>query len=207
MAIRNFRWRWLTVCAIPGLALIWGVFAMLRPIDEVTLAIGEPYEQMRQHSRSTLPALESNANWGGYVSRPTRLRFTAPKYGFVTPAAKFLVVNYDRKGNVDSVTLSPQVTTLHLDEAMAILEDIQDQLRRGGWKPFREARSQPIEDTPTRRAEIRTCAAPTSYWQAENKYQVSLNIRCFRTEDHPNDERYLITLDLGPPVFDDSPTP
>jgi hypothetical protein len=88
---------------------------------------------------------------------------------------------------------------------MTVVVDLQDQLRRGGWKPFREARSQPIEDTPAKRTEIRKCSAPTSYWQADTKYQVSLNIRCFRSEDRPNDERDLITLDLGPPVFDDDP--
>jgi hypothetical protein len=87
--------------------------------------------------------------------------------------------------------------------AMALLVDLQDQFRRGGWRPFRAMRNRPIDDTPATRTEIQKCSAPTSYWQAGDKYQVSLNIRCFRSDDRPNDERYLITLDLGPVVFDD----
>ena len=205
MAIRKFGWRWFLACLGLGLIVMWGIYAMARPVDEVVLAIGEPYEQVRQQSRSTLPAIEPNANWGGYVSRPARLRFVDPRYGFVTPAAKFLAVHYDSKGNVDSVTLSPQVATLHLDDAMATLIDLQDQFRRGGWKPFRINRSPPIEDTRETRAQIRRCAAPTSYWQGGANYQVSLNIRCFRSDDRPNDERYLITLDLGTPVFGELP--
>jgi hypothetical protein len=30
-----------------------------------------------------------------------------------------------------------------------------------------------------------------------------LDIRCFRREGHPNEERYLITLDLGKPFISD----
>ena len=201
MTIRRFSWRF--ACLGLAITVLWGTYAMARPVDEVVLSIGESYEQVRRQSHSTLPAIEFNANWGGSVSRLTRLHFVDPQFGFVTPAAKFLAVHYDSAGNVDSVSLSPQAATLPLDDAMAILVDLQAQLRRGGWKPFRGERSQPIEDTPARRAEIRKCSAPTSYWQADTKYQVSLNIRCFRSEDRPTDERYLITLDLGPPVFDD----
>jgi hypothetical protein len=125
----------------------------------------------------------------------------------VTPTAKFLSLYADESGKVEAVTLSPQVDTLPLNEVMAVVIDLQDQFRRAGWKPFRVNRSPPIEDTPAMRAEIRNCNDPTSYWQADNRYQVALNVRCFRTENRPNDARFLITLDLGPPVFEDSLAP
>jgi hypothetical protein len=205
MEITKFSWRRFVACMGLGFIVTGGIYLMVRPVDEVVLAIGEPYEQVRQRSRSTLPPIEPNANWGGYVSRPARLRFVDPRYGFVTPPAKFFVVHYDSKGNVDSVTLSPQVATLQLDEAMATLIDLQNQFRRGGWQPFRVNTTPPIEDTQDTRAQIRHCDAPTSYWQGGNNYQISLNIRCFRTDDRPNDERYLITLDLGEPVFGELP--
>jgi hypothetical protein len=132
------------------------------------------------------------------------LRFTAPGHGFVTPSAKFLYVGVDKHGKVESVALSPQVETLPLDESMAILNDLQNQFTRGGWKPFISRRNRPIEDTQATRNSIRACDAPTTRWQADNKYQVSLNIRCFRADDRPNDARYLITLDLNFPVFEDN---
>ncbi|WP_211193439.1 hypothetical protein [Paraburkholderia sp. UYCP14C] len=88
---------------------------------------------------------------------------------------------------------------------MAILTDLQDQFRRAGWTPFEARHSRPIEDTQATRNAVHSCADPTTRWQAADKYQVALNIRCFRTDDRPNDERYLITLDLGAPLFQDHP--
>lgn len=103
------------------------------------------------------------------------------------------------------VLRAAQLDTLPLDEAMTVFIGLQDQFRRGEWKPFRANRNPPIEDTRDTRAQIRHCVAPTSYRQAGNTYQLSLNIRCFRSDDRPNDERYLITLDLGLPIFGELP--
>ncbi len=194
------------ICALIGCAVVWGICAMTSRNDEVVLTLGEPYEQVRQQSRSTLPELASDNRINLYIRRPAALRFSDPQYGFVTPAAKFLSIYADKSGTVTALTLSPQADTLPFDEAMIVFIGLQDQLRRRGWKPFRLNRHPPIEDTRDTRAQIRHCAAPTSYWQAGNNYQISLNIRCFRSDDRPNDERYLITLDLGAPVFGELPS-
>ncbi|WP_241495818.1 flagellar biosynthesis sigma factor [Paraburkholderia monticola] len=178
---------------------------MAKPVDEVVLTLGEPYEQVRRQSHSTLPLLTEVNSVNLHVRRPAIFRLSDPRYGFATPTAKFLSLYANQKGNVTLVTLSPQVETLPLDESMAILTDIQNQFRRGGWKPFHSSINRPIEDTKATREAIRACTAPTTRWQADDKYQVSLNIRCFRTDDRPDDERYLITLDLSLPVFDDYP--
>lgn len=206
MTIRKLRWRGRAACVILGLAAVWGTYVMTRPVDEVVLTIGESYEQVREHSRSTLPASEPGLFWGGYVSRPARFRFTDPQFGFVTPPAKFLFVGADEQRNVWSVTLSPQVETLPLDDTMAILLDLQDQLRRGGWQQIRVADDPPITDTPAMRAKIRARADPVTYWLADNKYQVILDVRRFVHENRPDDERYLITVQLsGPPSIKDYP--
>jgi hypothetical protein len=189
-----------------GVAIAWSGYAVLAPVDEVVLTIGEPYEQVRRQSRSTLPAPEANANWFGVVARPTKLRFVDPQYSFITPAAKFFVVSYNAQGNVESLSLSPQVETLPLDEAIAILLDLQDQLRRGGWTPILVSDHPPIEDTPTMRALIRNNDAPQTFWLAGDKYEVYLSIRRFHHDARPKDERYLITLHLsGPPLMEDLP--
>lgn len=142
---------------------------------------------------------------GGYVSRPARLRLKDPQYGFVTPAAKFLSIAYDAHGTVWSVALSPQIETLPLDETLAIFIDLQDQLLRGGWRQTRRAENPLITDTPAIRAQIRDRSDPITYWVADNKYEVILDIRRFVHESRPNDERYLITLQLsGPPLLTDS---
>jgi hypothetical protein len=186
--------RLIACVAFVGLS-VWGL-SELTPSDEVVLTLGEPYEQVRHLSRSTLPKGEPNMNWAGVLNRPARLRFTDPQYGFVTPPSRFFMTMYDERGNVSGVTLSPQVKVLPLNESMAILTDLQTQLRHGGWKPFPPGPEAPLDDTKAIRDKIRNCDAPTTRWNGGSKFQVALNIRCFRLEDRPNDELYLITLDL-----------
>lgn len=206
MLRRKHRWFAYLLCAIIGCAAIWGIYAIAKPVDEVVLTIGESYEHVRQQSRSTLPIAASGMFLGGNVTRPAILRFNDPQYGFVTPAAKFLYVSADEHGNVWSVTLSPQVETLPLDKTMAVLVDLQDQLRRRGWRSILTTDHPPITDTPAMRVKIRNGANPQAFWLASDKYQVSLDVRRFIHENRPNDERYLITLQLsGPPLMTDSP--
>lgn len=184
----------------------WGVCASLTSTDEVVMKLGEPYEQVRKHSRSTLPPWESG-DFMAVVTRPAAFRFDDAQYGFTTPAAKFLSLGISgRTGKVDSVTLSPQVEVLRFEDAIAIVMDLQTQWRRGGWRPFQASYWRPIEDTVKTRRAIQKCEDPTAIWNAGIQYQVSLNIRCFRTDARLEQERYLITVQFGNQVFEDRPT-
>jgi hypothetical protein len=171
--------------------------------DAVVVQLGEPYEQVRRHSRSTLPPWEPG-DFLAIVTRPATFHFDHARYGFTTPAAKFLAVGMSgRTGNVDSVTLSPQVEALPLDDALAILLDLQAQLRRGGWRPFQASYWRPIEDESELRRTVRECKSPMTVWNAGTDYQVNLDIRCFGTDAQP--QRYLITLQFGRQSFKDYP--
>lgn len=200
MQSRKFKWaRCLALAAV-----VWGAYAMARPVDEVMLTLGEPYEQVRKQSRSTLPPARRGIFWGGFVTRPARFRFTARGYSFVTPAAKFLYVGTDASGKVESVTLSPQIESLPLDQAMSIVQDLQSQLLQHGWRPMRDHRFPPIADTPAAVASIRRGDDPKAIWHAAGQYQVALDIRRFAKETDPGEERYLITLELrGASPMDD----
>ncbi len=200
MAIKRKWCVWIAGTALVLVAL-GALYVKTRPVDEVLLTIGEPYEQVRQQSRSTLPPVEPGSNWGGVVTRPAKLRFTDPQFGLSIPPAKFLSVAYDADGRVSFVTLSPQVETLPLGEALAIVFDLQNQLRRGGWRQVRVKDNPALTDTPAVREKIRSgMGGPITYWIADDKYQVIIDIGRFVHENRPEDERYLITLELsGPP--------
>ncbi|KUZ16061.1 hypothetical protein [Burkholderia diffusa] len=204
MALRKTECRRRIVVAMLALVAGWPIYLAIRPVDEVALTIGERYEQVLQRSRSTLSAADPNAFWAAYVSRPARLRFIDPQFGFATPASKFLTIGYDEHGIVKTVTLSPQTKTLPMDETIAILLDLQDQLLRAGWRQIFAARHPPISDTPQTRALMRASLAPQTFWLAGDKYQVSIDVRRFVHENRPDDERYLITLQLsGPPLMEE----
>lgn len=206
MPSRKFKLVWYFPLAVVGCAALWGVYALATPDDEVMLTLGEPYEQVREHSHSTLPAASPGVFWGGFVTHSAKLHFTEHGYSFVTPPAKFLYVGTDKSGKVESVTLSPQIETLPLDKAMAIVVDLQKQLRQGGWHQIRTHRFPLITDTPAMVASIRRGDDPQIFWQVAGKYQVALDIRRFIHENRPKDERYLITLQLsGPPLMEDYP--
>lgn len=204
-----FRKTWLVRCFAFALkasllaALVGQLCSGKESTDVVVLKLAEPYEQVRQHSRSTLPPWEPG-DFLAIVTRPATFRFDDARYGFTTPAAKFLAVGMSsRTSKVDSVTLSPQVEALPLDDAVAILLDLQAQLRRSGWRPFQASYWRPIEDESELRRAIRECKSPMTVWNAGTEYQVNLDIRCFGTD--PRRERYLITLQFGRQVFEDFP--
>ena len=205
METAKIRWRSRVCAVVFVLAAIGWASVTMRPADEVVLTIGESYEQVRQQSHSTLPAATEDNHVNLYIRRPAIFKFSDPQYGFTTPASKFLSVYANRGGDVESITVSPQLEALPLGEATAILVDLQDQLRRGGWQPFEMAASRPINDTAALGERLRACDGPVSRWQAGVKFQVSLGIRCFHTDRSSNGERYLVTLALGRPVFEDFP--
>jgi hypothetical protein len=199
--MRASIWKGCAGLALAG-AAGWGCYAWLRPVDEVALTLNEPYEQVRERSRFILPPAEKNMAWAGVVSRPARFRLFEVERGFVTPPAKFMAVTYDQHGIVDGVRLSPQTDPLPLDESLAIVRNLQDQLRRG-WTPFRSNEWSPIRDDAATRDAIRNCDDPTSRWNAGDRMQLAIDIRCFRTEGHQGDQRYLITLLLSRPWVED----
>ncbi len=83
MLIRIIRWPGYLVCDVVGCAVVWGIYAMAKPVDEVVLTLREPYEQIREHSRSTLQVAAENNPFNLYRGRPTIFWFGDPQFGFV----------------------------------------------------------------------------------------------------------------------------
>ncbi|HEY0286012.1 MAG TPA: hypothetical protein VGC62_03230 [Pseudomonas sp.] len=57
----------------------------------------------------------------------------------------------------------------------------------------------PFTDTPEWRAQVRDLKknGKTTFWQAGDKYQAVLSIHRFKDRRHPDEERYLIDLNLS----------
>jgi hypothetical protein len=128
------------------------------------------------------------------------LRFTDPKYGFVTPIAKFFIVSFN-KGIINSVRMSPQIEPLLYDDAIKIVLDLQEQWRKAGWILTRAREYPALTNTPELRDNLRNMkgGAGTTYWQAGEQYQTMLIMALFDDDRHPDEERYLITLAIAEP--------
>lgn len=57
---------------------------------EIALVYGEQWEEMRQRSSAVISPAIPNESWFRMRKSDARLRFIDPKYGFVTPLARFL---------------------------------------------------------------------------------------------------------------------
>ena len=163
---------------------------------EIALVIGEPWEDMRKRSSASIGPAVPNRVWFHMPQSDARLRFIDPQYGFVTPLARFFTVGFHDE-RIDGVRMSPQIEPLLLDDALAVVLDLQEQWRRGGWT-LRRANSFPaFADTPEWRAQLRDVnKGGKAYWRAGDKYQTLLLLHRFRDYKRPTEERYLITLGL-----------
>ncbi|CDH25803.1 hypothetical protein [Xenorhabdus bovienii] len=177
-------------------AYIYRSFYVIKP--EIALVIGEPYEAMRQRSSATIAPYLSGQVWHNIPKTDACLRFTDPKYGFVTLPARFFVVLYD-DGIITSVRMSPQIEPLLYNDAIKIVLDLQEQWRKAGWVLTRGY--QPLANTPELHDSLRSMkgGAGVTYWQAVNQYQIMLDMVRFKDDRHPDEERYLITLVIAKP--------
>ncbi|MCP9268136.1 hypothetical protein M5U04_08500 [Xenorhabdus sp. XENO-1] len=162
--------------------------------------ISEPYEDMRQRSSADIDPHLPGKIWHNIPKTDARLRFIDPKYGFVTPPARFFAVLY-ADDIITSVRMSPQIEPLLYDDAIKIVLDLQDQGRKAGWMPKYTKEFQPLVKTPELHESLRNMkgGAGTTYLRAADQYQVMLSLARFKDDRHPDEERYLITLVISKP--------
>ncbi|MGV8902450.1 MAG: hypothetical protein ACOH2O_09540 [Pseudomonas sp.] len=178
--------------------LRWG-FQALSDEPEIALEMGGTYEDLREHSTANFSQLIPGHVWFGIPKTDARLRFIDPQYGFVTPPARFFTVGFD-DNLIDGIRMSPQIEPLLLDDVLKVVLNLQDQWRESGWIPIRQRSAPPFADTSEWRVRLRDVnKGGTTYWQAGDKYQVLLRVHRFKDNKRPNEERYMITLNLGKP--------
>lgn len=166
---------------------------------EIALVYAEPWEEMRKRSSASIPPAIAN-HYGFHVpSSDARLRLVDAQYGFVTPLARFFTISFDNQ-RVANVRMSPQQEPLLLDDALNVVLDLQKQWRGKGWLVSRPFSDPPIEDTPSWRIQLRDIhQGGRTIWQASDKYQIMLDMGRFKDNRHPEQERYVITLELARP--------
>jgi hypothetical protein len=198
---RLFGWRcgaYLIVLAV----LTWAVIHSLTPLwdePEIVVEMGGTYEDLRRNSSAPFSPEIRGHIWYGIPMTDARLRFVDPQFGFDTPAARFFTVDFD-DNVIFGIRMSPQVEPLLIDDALKVVLNLQDQWRAKGWVAKGLQNNPTIVDTPEWRAYLRKgILHGQSYWQAGDKYQVSLALGRFEDYRNPTEERYLITLALAKP--------
>lgn len=192
------RWLFLVLLVLCSAAIVRFTTQVLSDDPEISLTLDEPWEDMRQRSSAAIsPALPGRV-WFGMPKTDARLRFIDPQYGFETPLARFFTIGFKNE-RVTDVRMSPQIEPLSLDDALKVVLDLQDQWHQQGWFVSSPRSDPPITDTPQGRNKIRGVLGGRTFWQASDKYQIMLGIGRFKDKKKPDQERFLITLELAKP--------
>ena len=192
------RWLFLILLVLCSIAIVRFTIRVLSDDPEIVLTLGETWEDMRQHSSAAISPALPNRIWFGMPKSDSRLRFVDPQYGFKTPLARFFTIGYKNE-RITDVRMSPQIEPLLLDDALKVVLDLQDQWQQQGWFVSRPVSDPPIKDTSQGRNKIRGLLGGRTFWQASDKYQIMLGIGRFKDKRNPDQERFLITLELAKP--------
>ncbi len=191
----------------------WKSRSSPRPVipTVINLNIGMPYADVIKSS--SYPISKHTANYrdvpldvgASFVDHPAVvIHFTDPQHGFTLPPTKFAAIGYD-DNRVATVSTSPMLEKLPFDEAVALLENLQNQFKRGGWSPWEGNESEWFDLTPTGKKQLYARMFEAGYGQMTDlripgKYSMIFRLQCERgcwTREPP----YLFLVDIG--VSDD----
>jgi hypothetical protein len=194
------------MAVLAGLAL--GAWWYLRVPEPTILSfrIGQPFEEVV--ANSTYPVMERShiETWGSggtYVTEPAViLRFDDPKHGFTLPPTKFAMLTYSRNV-VGTMATSPMLDTMPFDDAVAVLENLQNQFQAGGWVPWEVDESTWFDFTPEGKRRLYQRMFEPGYAESNElriprKYGMTFRIKCTEgcaTREPPY--RFLVDVGVG----------
>lgn len=150
------RYRLIALLACLAVVTIWWQSRVSVP-TVLTFKLGQTFDEVVRSS--SYPAMEHanrpaddpdrDMQFGAiWVTEPAVIiRFTDPKHGFTLPPTKFAALSFS-KNKATSLATSPMLAALPFDEAVAILENLQNQFKAGGWEPWEKNDSTWFDLTP-----------------------------------------------------------
>jgi hypothetical protein len=206
------RYRVLLLAAGLGFAAVWWHARIPEP-TLLSFRPGQAFEGVVKDStypvmnRSNLPS-ESETGWGAtWVTEPAVVvRLNDSEHGFVLPPTKFAALSY-QQNVVASLATSPMLEELPFDEAVAVLENLQNQFKAGGWKPWTNDDSVWFDLTPEGRKRLYARMFEPGYAQEASLripklYGMVFRLKCTEgcwTREPPY--RFLIDVGVGRDVF------
>lgn len=128
------------------------------------------------------------------------LRFDDPKHGFTLPPTNFAMIGYDRN-HVSTMATSPMLEKVPFDEAVEILENLQNQFKAGGWEPWEVDGSTWFDLSPEGKKRLYLRMFEPGYMQTASlrvptKYGMTFRLKCAEgcwTREPP----YKFLVDVG----------
>jgi hypothetical protein len=170
--------------------------------------VGQSFEEVVRAStypvmqRSNLPGDTPHLSGDTFVTEPAVvLCFNDPQHGFTLPPTKFASVGY-LHNVVDTVSTSPMLDKLPFDQAVAILENLQNQFKAGGWEPWAVDGSKWFDLTPEGRKRLFQRMFEPGYSQSAElrvpkKYSMVFRLKCTDGCWPGEQPPYLFLIDVG----------
>jgi hypothetical protein len=151
-------------------------------------------------TKSNIP--DSDTDWGAtWVTEPAVIvRLNDSEHGFTLPPTKFAALLFQRNV-VSTLATSPMLDELPFDEAVAILENLQNQFKAGGWEPWAANDSVWFDLTPAGKKRLYARMFEPGYAQEASLripklYGMTFRLKCTEgcwTREPP----YLFLIDVG----------
>lgn len=200
--------------AVPVLGIVvWRHSRSPAPVTPTVLSfhVGQTFEEVVRAStypvmkRSNLPADDpSGSKWGAtWVTEPAVIiRFNDPKHGFTLPPTKFAALTFEHNTAL-TLSTSPMLDKLPFDEAVAVLENLQNQFKAGGWEPWKNDRSAWFDLTPEGKKRLYERMFEPPYGQTEElcvpkKYAMTFRLQCAEgCWTHQPPYKFLVDVGVG----------
>lgn len=179
-----------TVAAVLGLGAWQRPPAPAAAPTMLSFRVGQPFEEVVK--ASTYPVLERSNNPSEddrlrsgetFVTEPAvALCFNDPQHGFILPPTKFALVGY-MHNVVATATTSPMLDKMPFDQAVSILENLQNQFKAGGWEPWADNGSKWFDLTPEGKKRLYQRMFEPGYSQTarlrvNKKYAMTFRLKC-----------------------------
>jgi len=178
------------------------------PPTILSFRVGQSFEEVVKAStypvmeRSNLPSDTADLTGDTFVTEPAVvLCFNDPQHGFTLPPTKFAFVGY-MHNVVDTVSTSPMLDKLPFDQAVAVLEDLQNQFKAGGWEPWAKDGSTWFDLTPEGKKQLYKRMFEPGYSQSAElripkKYGMTFRLKCTDGCWPGEQPPYLFLIDVG----------
>ena len=204
----KYRARHIAILAGLITAAVWWHSRTPEP-TVLAFRLGQTFEQVVKNStysvvgHSIRPAdSPSDHKFGAiFVEEPAvSVRFTDPKHGFSLPPTKFAALAFSENQAV-SLATSPMLEPLPFEEAVAILENLQNQFKAGGWEPWEKNDSIWFNLTPEGKKRLYARMFEPGYMETTTlrvpkMYGMIFRLKCTEgcwTREPP----YLFLIDIG----------
>jgi len=205
------RRRYWLPAVLAGLAIVTAWWQSRGPVPTVLrFTLGQTFDEVvrsssypaMDHANRPADAPDKDLQFGAiWVTEPAVIiRFTDPKHGFTLPPTKFAALSFS-KNKASSLATSPMLEALPFDEAVAILENLQNQFKAGGWEPWEKNDSVWFDLSPTGRKRLHARMFEPGYAQETTLripklYGMTFRLKCNEgcgTGEPP----YLFLIDIG----------